>query len=120
MNPAAAYIMASKEPYRAIMMHLQAVIGHVVPEAELTFKWKLPFYYLEGKPFCYMNCSKQYVDLGFWHSAHLSVHAGHLVSAGRKVIKTLRYTTLEDLDQQVLTDVLRDAYENRAKGLYRA
>lgn len=118
MNPSAAYIMGQEEPFRSILMHLQAVIKRLIPEAELTYKWKLPFYCVTGRPFCYLHAGKGYVDLCFWHSAHLTVYPEHLVSAGRKVMRSLRYTSLEGLEQKVLEAVIMDAYENRAKGFY--
>ena len=65
MNPAEDYILNQPEPYRSMLMHL--LIEHTIPEAELKYKYKIPFYYIFGKPFCYFNAShkKQFVDVGF-------------------------------------------------------
>ncbi len=119
MNPAATYIMGKEEPYRSILLHLQALIERQVPGLDLKFKWQVPFYYLEGKPFCYLNQSKDYVDLGFWHAAHLTVHPGHLVSDGRKIMRSLRYTSLESVDEAILKDVLDEARQLRGKGFWK-
>ena len=43
MNPAEAYILRQEEPYKSILLQLQAIIEAVVPEAELLYKWKIPF-----------------------------------------------------------------------------
>ena len=96
-------------------MYLQAVIEKTIPDLELKYKYKIPFYYLEGKPFCYLNQSKDYVDLGFWNTAHLTVHLDHMISDGRKVMRSLRYKNLEELDESILIEVLRDAYSVRGK-----
>ncbi len=96
-------------------MYLQAVIEKTIPGLELKFRYKIPFYYLEGKPFCYLNQSKDYVDLGFWNAAHLTVHLDHMISDGRKVMRSLRYKNLEELDESILIEVLRDAYSVRGK-----
>ncbi len=118
MNPAESYILEQSEPYRSLLLHLQLVIESTVPQVELKYKYRIPFYYLEGKPFCYLNQSKDYVDLGFWSSAHLRVHLEHMVTAGRKVMRSLRYQSLDEIDEKVLIDVLQDAYSVRGKGFW--
>lgn len=45
MNPAEDYIYNQPEVYRAILMHLQVVIEQTIPEIELKYKWRIPFYY---------------------------------------------------------------------------
>ena len=52
MNPAEAYILEQQEPYRSILLELQAAIQLQVPQAVLKFKYRIPFYYLKDKPFC--------------------------------------------------------------------
>jgi hypothetical protein len=119
MNPAALYILEKPEPFRAILLHLQATVEVVIPETELLFKWRVPFFYIDNNPFCYMNFSKKYVDLVFWHGAHLTQHTEVLVSEGRKHMKSLRYKTLEGIDQQILSEVLLEAYSLRDRKYYK-
>lgn len=119
MNPAEEYILSQSKPYRDILLHLQAVIERTVPEVDLKYKYKIPFYYLEGKPFCYLNQAKDYVDLGFWNAAHLTVHLEHMVTAGRKVMRSLRYTSLEEINEEVLVAILEDAYSVSGKGFWK-
>ena len=118
MNPAESYILEKPEPYRSMLLHLQLLIECTVPKAELRYKYRIPFYYLEGKPFCYLNQSKDYVDVGFWSAAHLSVHLELMVTAGRKIMRSLRYRSIEEIDETVLRDVLQDAYSVRDKGFW--
>ncbi|SHG05073.1 protein of unknown function (DU1801) [Arenibacter palladensis] len=110
MNPAEEYILNQSEPYRGILLYLQAFIEGTIPGVELKFKYKIPFYYINGKPYCYLNQSKDYVDLGFWNAAHLTVHLEHMNTEGRKMMKSLRYKSLEDIDTTVLKEILADAY----------
>lgn len=63
MKPAENYILNQPEPFRSILLHLQILIEGNFPEVDLQFKWKIPFYYLDGKPFCYLNPSKKKVLL---------------------------------------------------------
>jgi len=85
----------------------------------LLYKYRIPFYYLDGKPFCYLNVSKGYLDVGFWHAAHLTNHTELMVTEGRKVMKSLRYYTPEDINEEILIEVLQEAYELRNKKFYK-
>ncbi len=118
MNPAEVYILKQPEPYRSIVLHLKAVIELTIKEADLVFKWALPCFYLGKTPYCYINVSvkRKYVDLGFWHSAHLTKHLDKMVGENRKVIKSLRYSSLEGIDDEILIAVLKDALSVSTKG----
>ena len=119
MNPAEAYILKQAEPYRTILLQLQSLIEQAVPEAVLKYKYRIPFYYLEGKPYCYLNQSKDYVDLGFYRGAWLSRHIEKMETSGRKVIKSLRYFRPEDIDHAILLEVLEEARMVQGKPSYR-
>ncbi|MGY0393101.1 DUF1801 domain-containing protein [Bizionia sp. KMM 8389] len=120
MNPAEAYILKQEAPYRAILMHLQAVIVCTLPTAELQYKWGLPCYYIGKRPICYINKSKDYVDLGFWHAAYLSEKFNDvLISEKRKVVKSLRYKSLEAVNDKVLIEILKEVFEHKDKSFYK-
>ncbi len=121
MNPAEDYILNQEEPFKSILLQLQVLIETTIPELELKFKYRIPFYYLEGKPFCYLNVSakKKYVDVGFWSAAHITAHLDKLTTDGRKVMKSLRYTTLEEIDGQIFIEVLQDAFSVNHKGFWK-
>lgn len=121
MKPAEAFILNQPEPFKSIIMHLQILIETNFSEAELKFKWKLPFYYLNEKPFCYLNPSKKkgYVDVGFWVSTHLTNYNDLLISDNRKVVKSLRYYRLEDIKEEVLSSVLKEVREKKDMGFYK-
>lgn len=119
MNPAESYILNRPQPFRDMLLHLQLVIEHTVPNVDLRYKYKIPFYYTEGRPLCYTNQTKDYVDVGFWNSAYLTVHTEHMVREGRKVMKSLRYRSLEEINDTILKEVLADAYAVRHKRFYK-
>ena len=119
MKPAEEYILKQPEPFRGILLHLQLVIERNIPEVDLKFRYRIPFYYIDGRPFCYLNQSKDYVDLGFWNAAHLTVHLEHMTTAGRKMMKSLRYSSLDEIDNDVLIAVLQDAYLVREKKFWK-
>ena len=113
MKPAEQYILNQEEPYRTILLQIQLIIEQSLPEAELKYKWKVPFYYAEDKPICYLNVSKGYVDVGFWAGGHFHRHLEHLNSENRKFVKSLRYFQVEDIQPNILSDLLMDAYDFR-------
>ncbi|WP_339698655.1 DUF1801 domain-containing protein [uncultured Marixanthomonas sp.] len=120
MKPAEKYILDKPEPFRAILLYLQALIEREISEVKLLYKWHLPFFYLEGKqPFCYLNQTKGYVDLVFWHGTHLTKHTEKLVSDGRKHMKSLRYYTLEEIDENIIVKILQEAYSVKGKKYYK-
>lgn len=108
MNPAAEYILKQPEPYRSILLHLQMVVEQSIPDLELKYKWKIPFYYYQGKPFCYFNAShkKQYVDVGLVKGKLIKVHTEYLVGEKRKKMVSLRYRDITEIDVVVLQEVL--------------
>ena len=120
MKPAEDYILNQPEPYKSMLLHLQLLIESTFIDVVLKYKYKIPFYYLNDKPFCYLNSvvKKGYVDVGFWASAHLKYNE-HLVADGRKVVKSLRYQSLEEIDEIVLISVLKEAYANNYKGFWK-
>ena len=119
MNPAETYIVNQREPFRGILLHLQVVIETTVPEVDLKYKYQIPFYDIKGKPFCYLNQSKDYVDVGFWHANHLTVHLDKMTTAGRKMMRSLRYRSLAEINDSILIDVLKDAYSVRDKKFWK-
>jgi len=109
LRPAEDYILEKPEPFKSILTHLQMLIENGLTDATLEYKWGLPCYYIDKRPICYLNQSKDYVDVGFWHSVHLSKKWDqYLVTENRKVIKSLRYKTLEDIDNDILLKILKE------------
>ncbi|WP_343330501.1 DUF5655 domain-containing protein [Polaribacter staleyi] len=120
MKPAETYILDQPEPFRSILMQLQILIETNFAEVDLQFKWKIPFYYLHNKPLCYLNPSKKkgYVDVGFYTNSELQKFNEFVISDKRKVVKSLRYTKVSDIDAEVLISVLEEAYQQTTKGFF--
>ncbi|EAQ39042.1 hypothetical protein MED134_00445 [Dokdonia sp. MED134] len=107
MNPAQAYILSKPEPWRTMLIELQAIIKSTVPEVEETYKWNLPFYMLDGKMFCFLNFRKSFIDVGFPRGVQITVHKEVLVGGEkRKNLRSLRYKNMKDIDYKVFMDVL--------------
>ena len=106
--------MNQQEPFKSILLHVQILIEHALPEAHMEYKWRIPCYYIGTRPICYLNQSKDYVDVAFWHSAHVTEYAEHLVSEKRKLIRSLRYRNLDDINDTVFISILKnvESYKN--------
>ena len=106
MKPAEAYILKQDEPYQAILLDLKVMVESLIPEVKLEYKWRIPFFYIDKRPLFYLNQSKDYVDFCFWHSHLVSQHEGHFISTNRKLVKSLRYKSQQDINESVLIDVI--------------
>ncbi|MCF7560432.1 DUF1801 domain-containing protein [Sabulilitoribacter multivorans] len=106
MKPAEDYILRQEEPYKTILLQLQSIIEAVVPNAQLFYKWKIPFYYCNGIPLCYLNQSKDYVDLAFWHGDALQEYREYFVVTNRKTVTSLRFKTVDDIIDEVIIYVI--------------
>lgn len=121
MKPAEAYILNQNEPFKSILMHLQVLIEHHFPEVELQFKWKIPFYVWNETPFCYLNPSKKkgYVDVGFYGNYNEEKYQDLIITEGRKLVKSLRYSSVEEIDAEVLITILTESNKNKKKGYWK-
>ncbi|WP_395634357.1 DUF1801 domain-containing protein [Flavobacterium sp.] len=112
MKPAEQYILNQPPHYRDILLSIIDVMKQTLPEATLEYKWAIPYFYYRNQPFCYLNAShkKQFVDVGFAKGFQLQNNLHHLVADnGRNTVKSLRYTSLDAMDVEVLIAVIKEA-----------
>lgn len=121
MHPAETYILNQPEPYRTMLLHLQALVQSAIPNVELKYKWRIPCFYVDEHPICYLNASVKgkYVDLGLWNAAHLTKHVRLMHSQNRKVVKSMRYKSLDQIDNAILIEILQEAFTLKHKGFYK-
>lgn len=121
MKPAEEYILKQPEPFKSILLHLQLLIENNCTDVELKYKWKMPVYYVNGHQLCYLNAShkKGFVDVGFWAKGILQDFETYLVSEGRTVVKSLRYTSVEDIDEEIFLQVVEEVTKHNHKGFWK-
>jgi hypothetical protein len=107
VKPAEHYVLKQEEPFRSILLQLQTIVEVLPPNAQLLFAWCIPFYYCNGIPLCYFNQSKNYVDLVFWHGKKLDNYREDFVTINRKSVSSLRYKSLEDIDDAFIIYVIK-------------
>jgi len=115
MKPAEEYILNQAEPFTSMLLHLQIIIETTLPEVELLFKWRIPFYYIGKSPICYLNVTKGYADVGFWNAQYFTEYVEVLESDKRKYVKSLRYRSLEEIDERIFVSILKQAYLHKDK-----
>lgn len=112
MKPADLYILNQPDKYRDILLHIVSVIENTIPEVTLEYKWTVPYFYYKKKPLCYLNASHKhhFVDIGFAKGFQLKQNQQYLVADnGRNTVKSLRYYSLDEVDNEVLISVLKEA-----------
>jgi hypothetical protein len=105
------YIFRQPERQRSILLHLLAVVNKTLPDAELLLKYGVPYFYFKKKAFCYLihNHKNGFVDLGFAIGFKLKRNQEFLVDESRNTVKSLRYFSLEAIDNAILEDVIKEA-----------
>jgi hypothetical protein len=111
MKPTEEYIIRQPEKYQTMLLHIIAVVGKLVPDSELFIKYGIPYFYYKKKPFCYLapNHKKGFVDLGFARGFQLNKNQEFLVSENRNTVKSLRYFTLESINNKILESVIEES-----------
>jgi hypothetical protein len=96
---------------RAILDELRALIVEVVPEADASLKWGMPFFSVEGKMFCGLTAHKAHVNLVLYgrHEAY-SDPEGRLSGTG-KAGYHLRIESLDNLPREEIRVWLSEAAE---------
>lgn len=105
------YIYRQPEKYQAILLHLISVFNREIPDLEMHFKWGMPYLYYKKRMFCYFiaNSRKGFVDAGFARGFELKRNQEILIGEKRNTVKSLRYYDLEEIDNAVLIDVIKEA-----------
>lgn len=111
MKPAELYILNQPQKYQEIIYYVCSVIEQEFSEVEMLFKWGIPYFYYQSKPFIYIapNRSKGFVDIGFAKGFQLHLHQDILVGENRNTIKSLRYFDIDTIPDEVLREVIQEA-----------
>lgn len=111
MKPTEAYILRQSPEFQEIIFYVISVIEQEMDATELLFKWGIPYFYFQKKPFIYIapNKLKGFVDIGFAKGFQLTLHQDILVGEKRNTIKSLRYFKIDSVKDKVLREVIQEA-----------
>jgi hypothetical protein len=108
MNASEKYIEDAPEKYRETLYVLREIILNSSPFIEEKIAYTVPFFKHFGM-LCYIAHGKRGVEVGFWRGNELSNEQGALTSDERKIVRSLVYQKVEDIDEQILMEVLQEA-----------
>jgi hypothetical protein len=82
----------------ALLEKLRALVKKEVPDAEVTIKWGVPFYQLNGKNVCSLAAFKDFVGINFFASPSVLVDPKKKLEGGSKTMRMLKVRTASDID----------------------
>lgn len=111
MKPSDAYILKQSSVFQEIIYYIISVVEQEVEGVELLFKWGVPYFYFQKKPFIYIapNNTKGFVDIGFSRGFQLKLHQDILVEENRNTVKSLRYFKIDSVEDLDLRELIQEA-----------
>jgi len=108
-HPLDEFYLNKEEPHRSCFLALREVFAHCHELITQEWKYKLPFFYLNGKAFCYLWQDKKTKEpyIGFVDGAHLK--NPFLEQGNRKMMKILPINPNEELPFELLEEVIAEA-----------
>ena len=88
----------------ALLEKLRALVNQGVPDADVSIKWGVPFYTLNGKMVCSLAAFKEHVGINFFASPTVLVDPKKKLEGGGKTMRMLKVRTASDIDS---TSILR-------------
>ena len=78
-----------------------------------AYKWHMPCYSGDKRMYCFLNFRKNYVDLRIPYGIYLKRNRSYLSDGeNRKMLRSLRFYNIEDIDHDSVMDVLAETLEN--------
>jgi hypothetical protein len=105
--PVDSYFAQQPPEKRALLEKLRALVAKVVPDADATIKWGVPFYQRNGKNVCALAAFKEHVGINFFASPDVLVDPGKKLEGGGKSMRMLKVRRAEDIDSASITRWLK-------------
>ena len=77
---------------------LRALVNKGVPDADVSIKWGVPFYQLNGKNICALASFKDHVGINFFAPPSAFVDPGKKLEGSGKGNRMLKVRTAADVD----------------------
>ncbi|WP_058305958.1 DUF1801 domain-containing protein [Gracilibacillus massiliensis] len=103
------YIVKFPKNIQEITVDLHHLILNTSSEWTEEIKWGMPSYSIH-KNICYLQASKNHVNLGFYHGAQLK-DTYHLLEGTGKQMRHIRVKRVEDIDEYTLEFYIREAIQ---------
>jgi hypothetical protein len=92
------YIAEQPADKAALLEKLRALVNKGVPDADVSIKWGVPFYQLNGKNICALASFKDHVAINFFAPPNAFVDPGKKLEGSGKGNRTLKVGSAGDID----------------------
>jgi hypothetical protein len=92
------YIAEQPADKAALLEKLRALVNKGVPDADVSIKWGVPFYQLNGKNICALASFKDHVAINFFAPPNAFVDPGKKLEGAGKGNRTLKVRSAGDID----------------------
>ena len=82
----------------ALLEKLRALVNKGVPDADVSIKWGVPFYQMNGKNICALASFKDHVGINFFAPPSAFVDPGKKLEGSGKGNRMLKVRTAADVD----------------------
>ena len=82
----------------ALLEKLRALVSKGVPDADVSIKWGVPFYQVNGKNICALASFKDHVGINFFAPPSAFVDPGKKLEGSGKGNRMLKVRTAADVD----------------------
>jgi hypothetical protein len=92
------YIAEQPADKAALLEKLRALVNKGVPNADVSIKWGVPFYQLDGKNICALASFKDHVGLNFFAPPSALIDPGKKLEGSGKSNRMLKVRSAGDID----------------------
>ncbi len=92
------YIAEQPADKSALLEKLRALVNKGVPDADVSIKWGVPFYQMNGKNICALASFKDHVAINFFAPPNAFVDPGKRLEGSGKGNRTLKVRSAGDID----------------------
>jgi hypothetical protein len=92
------YIAEQPTDKALLLGKLRALVNKGVPEADVSIKWGVPFYQLNGRNVCALASFKDHVAINFFAPPSAFVDPGKKLEGSGKGNRTLKVRSAGDID----------------------
>jgi hypothetical protein len=97
-SPDVRYIAEQPADKAVLLEKLRALVNKGVPDADVSIKWGVPFYQMNGKNICALASFKDHVAINFFAPPNAFVDPGKKLEGSGKGNRTLKVRSAGDID----------------------
>jgi hypothetical protein len=103
------YFAERSPEQRVLLEKLRTLVIKVVPDADVSIKWGVPFYRRNGKDVCALASFKEYVGINFFASPSALPDPQKKLEGGGKSSRMLKVHNAKEIDSASITRWLKAA-----------